>query len=357
MRESSEKGTPALARRRAASALMEIAVVVLLATTGCAPARVVDPSTPMSALDAAATSAAAGAAREYAGVRYVGSSASPDSAEPRVLYFTTQQTRPAAVAHVAAVLGRQLSQTSSETVSTGFELVVVGESGFHAVRVAFDTAALRDADWGKMQEFAGDPDEYVLFFRAASSYEWGDRLDWRSLLAEGYPENRDEFPNAAQFPQAKFDEAAIRGLAAAISDSWSFPGGPTIRGSATAVGSASSRHLTFQFTTDLAELGVGSAVQAASDGSMAIPRLAADPTVASVEIVLAENDNEILRVRYDRPEMNGVDWERMRLASTGARGSADFLTSSTSYRWADWTAWKDFVFFLPESAKGFPISK
>jgi hypothetical protein len=166
-----------------------------------------------------------------------------------------------------------------------------------------------------------------------------------------------EEPTANDLAQAKMDEAAIRRAASSTAVPFSPVGMlPTTTGVSIAGGGA-ERRVTITFTSHLPDAAQGGA-QAASDfGSSMIRRLARDPTVASVEIAFSDPTHEIVSVRYDRADMNKVNWDEMSVRPRGVVGAAEFLSQSTSYQWSDKMAWREFVAELPSSERDVPISK
>jgi hypothetical protein len=313
------------------------------------------PAAPTSDLEVVATAVANAVAEHYPGTSFVGSVQTSGSTEPVVLYFATREAEGSDIANATAGLGRLLAQSTPETVTPSFEMVVSGADGASAVRVAFDRSVLQNMDWAWVQDNEGYATEYTVFFQSATSYEWFDELAWRDIVDET-KDKYHELPWPMELPAAKLDEAAIRSVATAVAASWSVVGMRSIQDTVTIQTPSSSRSVKIAFESDVSSDGPGSLVRTAGMGSYVMRRLQRDPTVGSVEIRFVDEGTETLRVRYDRRAMDAVDWDKSARPQPWYE-SVHFLQRSTSYRWINKAAWKELVSIPPPSAKDLPRSK
>lgn len=297
-----------------------------------------------SAWDRAARSAASSVARLYPSVTYVGS-VETSAGEPPTLYFLTD-LHPA---DPAVALGRTLAAEDSATVGqAGLDLCVMGLSGKSLVRVRFSKAAIRRVEWERLaRHFEEHEDEdYWSFFGSATSYEWFDVDSWKALVRDP-SEDVPGRPTPLQLPAARWDARGIRELASAEAVVPSSYGG-ILKHSVVTRGDSQARRITLKYVDDDA-MGVDFMGNVADVGGSVMPRLALDPTVSSVEIVWANAEHDVLRVRYDRPALAAVTSE--------AWDPVAFLRASTSYRWLDEWHWTTALEQWSLSKKDLPRSK
>jgi hypothetical protein len=287
----------------------------------------------------------------YPGLSYVGSTPASGAAQPAILYFATSQTRGWAIAGTLVATSRLIYQSALPVLKPGFGIVLIGADDAPAVRIAFDSAAFQNARWQRLvRDYRNGDDGWEEdLFTAASSYEWLDVSAWKTLTSED-PDDLGDRPSARELPAAKLDDRSIRNIAAAAAASWSDEN-LTATSSASVQGAESARRVTLAFEIPAPPQEV---VQSLGEiGSFTIPRLALDPTVASVEFVEREDGNEIVRLRYDRKAMGTVDWARFR----SEQRDIEIFKSSTSYRWTDKASWQELLSQWSMSPRSFPISK